>query len=77
MYIDKIQSLQYTYSIKVKEVPIMIQTICPCCSHRFRVAVHFPAWDKPFEDTTASCPNCGAELLVSDSHEYNEDGTIK
>ena len=55
----------------------MIQTICPCCSHRFRVAVHFPAWDKPFEDTTVSCPNCGEKLLVSDSHEYNEDGTIK
>ena len=50
---------------------------CAACGKRLRVPVIFPSWHEPFEDTKHTCEYCGTELLVTDPHEFNEDGTIK
>jgi DNA-directed RNA polymerase subunit RPC12/RpoP len=50
---------------------------CAACGELMRVSVNFPSWEEPFEDTEHTCEYCGTKLLVTDPHEYNEDGTIK
>ena len=50
---------------------------CAACGKRLWVPVIFPSWHEPFEDTEHTCEHCGTELLVTDPHEFNEDGTIK
>jgi DNA-directed RNA polymerase subunit RPC12/RpoP len=50
---------------------------CAACEELMRVPVIFPSWEEPFEDTEHTCEHCGTKLLVTDPHEYNEDGTIK
>lgn len=54
-----------------------IRSHCAACGKLMRVPVVFPSWEEPFEDTEHTCEHCGTKLLVTDPHEYNEDGTIK
>lgn len=54
-----------------------IRCRCAACGKLMRVSVIFPSWNEPFEDTEHTCEYCGTELLVTDPHEFNEDGTIK
>jgi hypothetical protein len=54
-----------------------IRCHCATCGKLMRVSVIFPSWNKPFEDTKHTCEYCDTEQLVTDPHEFNEDGTIK
>ena len=55
----------------------MIRTVCPDCGTEQRVEVSFPKENAGFEDTTIKCENCGVELLVTDNHEYDDNGLVK
>lgn len=52
-----------------------IYSRCPVCGRTNRVLVTFPAFNKPFNPRTHEC-TCGATLIVSDPHKYDEDGKI-
>lgn len=54
-----------------------VRTYCDECGKINRVEVEFKDFNKPFEDTIYTCSHCGAENLLTDPHEYNDDGTIK
>lgn len=54
-----------------------VRTYCDECGKMNRVEVEFKDFNKPFEDTTYTCSHCGAKNLLTDPHEYNDDGTIK
>ena len=54
-----------------------VRTWCPECGKRQRVFVKFPDPNKGFEDTEHICDNCGELMIVTDPHEFNDDGTIK
>ena len=53
-----------------------VYTRCPECGHRNRVFVTFPAYNKPFRETTHECCHCGVLLRVTDPHKYDIDGHI-
>lgn len=53
-----------------------VHTRCAACGAINKVFVTFPAWNKPFLDTTYVCRNCGEKNTLTDPHEYNEDGTV-
>ena len=55
----------------------MIRTVCPDCGTEQRVEVSFPKENAGFEDTTIKCEKCGVELLVTDNHEYDDNGLVK
>lgn len=54
-----------------------IQTTCPNCCNKIRVQVIFPKHNAGFISKQHTCQVCGTQLLVTDPHDYNEDGTIK
>lgn len=54
-----------------------IRSYCDECGKMNRVEVEFKDFNKPFEDTIYTCSHCGAKNLLTDPHEYNNDGTIK
>lgn len=54
-----------------------VRTYCDECGKMNRVEVEFKDFNKPFEDTIYTCSHCGAKNLLTDPHEYNDDGTIK
>lgn len=54
-----------------------IRTVCPECGAEQRVNVNFPEMNAGFEDTTINCEKCGVELLVTDIHEYDDNGLVK
>jgi rRNA maturation protein Nop10 len=54
-----------------------IRAICPHCGSTIKVEVNFPEWNAGFTAKEHTCQVCGEHLMVTDPHEYNEDGTIK
>ena len=54
-----------------------IRCRCAECGKLLRVLVRFPDPCGPFEDTPYTCEYCNTELIITDPHEFNEDGTIK
>lgn len=54
-----------------------VRSYCDDCGKMNRVKVEFKDFNKPFEDTIYTCSHCGAKNLLTDPHEYNDDGTIK
>ena len=54
-----------------------IRTVCPECGTEQRVEVSFSKANVGFEETTINCKKCGVELLVTDQHEYDDNGLVK
>lgn len=55
----------------------IIRTVCPECDTEQRVEVNFPKANAGFEETTINCAKCGVELLITDQHEYDDNGLVK
>lgn len=55
----------------------VIRTGCPECGTEQRVKVNFPKANAGFEETTINCEKCGVKLLVTDPHEYDDNGHVK
>lgn len=69
--------LAYEESLEESASEGNVFTKCANCGKTQKVKVTFPAFNKPFEETTYTCINCGEENTLTDNHEYNDDGTIK
>ena len=65
-----------TESKPIRESRGTIFTYCDYCGSRNSVEVNFPHFNRGFEDTTYRCSKCGEENKLTDSHKYNDDGTI-
>lgn len=53
-----------------------VYSYCDNCGKKNRVKACFPEWNGPFEDTEYECRYCGTRNMLTDSHEYDNDGYI-
>ena len=54
-----------------------VQTQCDSCGKTNKVKVNFPSHNKGFDTIIYKCKYCNTENELTDSHEYNDDGTLK
>ena len=55
----------------------IVKAVCPECGTEQRVEVTFPKASAGFEETTVNCEKCGVALLITDRHEYDDNGLVK
>lgn len=55
----------------------IVRTGCPECGTEQRVEVNFPKANAGFEETTINCKKCGVKLIITDPHEYDDNGLVK
>ena len=55
----------------------IVRTVCPECDLEQRVEVNFPKANAGFEETTINCEKCGVKLIITDPHEYDDNGLVK
>jgi len=54
-----------------------IRVKCANCNKEIRTEVDFPKFNQGFTAKQIICVHCGEQIQVFDTHEYNQDGTIK
>lgn len=54
-----------------------VRTGCPECGTEQRVEVNFPKANAGFDETTINCEKCGVKLIITDPHEYDNNGRVE
>ena len=69
-------SVNSSTNIKASSTEGYVYTYCDECGKKNRVKVVFNNFNEPFNDTEYKCKYCGAHNVLTDPHEYDEDGHV-
>lgn len=63
-------------NIKASSTEGYVYTYCDECGKKNRVKVTFNNFNEPFNDTEYKCEYCGTRNMLTDPHEYDENGYV-